>query len=269
MLRRHDVETGTCPAGAASPARCSSTCSRPASAASPSRRRERRASRRRSRRVFVQDSWQATPNLNVQYGLRWEAQIEPDSDHAAEPGLLRAVHRQDVEGAGVPVERQDPVRLRDVAAAPRHRRGIRAATASSVLRANAGIFYGRVPGLTSPRRARPTAASDRRSSATAASTPILGPRCRPIRTCIPQSQIGVAVHPDVFVFDKNFKNPRTTVGERLVGAGGRCTDYAFLVKYNYAKGDAHHPLHQPQRSAPRLAVDAPASAPAARTASAR
>ena len=32
------------------------------------------------------------------------------SDHAAEPGLLRAVHRQDVErGQAVPLERQDPV----------------------------------------------------------------------------------------------------------------------------------------------------------------
>src|SRR3954447_3428302 len=28
--------------------------------------------------IFVQDSWQATPHLNVQYGLRWEAEIEPD-----------------------------------------------------------------------------------------------------------------------------------------------------------------------------------------------
>ena len=28
--------------------------------------------------VFIQDAWQATPNLNVQYGLRWEAQIQPD-----------------------------------------------------------------------------------------------------------------------------------------------------------------------------------------------
>src|SRR5206468_8079958 len=28
--------------------------------------------------LFAQDSWQATPNLNVQYGLRWEAEIEPD-----------------------------------------------------------------------------------------------------------------------------------------------------------------------------------------------
>ena len=28
--------------------------------------------------AFVQDSWQATPNLNLQYGLRWEAEMEPD-----------------------------------------------------------------------------------------------------------------------------------------------------------------------------------------------
>jgi len=28
--------------------------------------------------AFVQDSWQATPDVTVQYGMRWEAQVEPD-----------------------------------------------------------------------------------------------------------------------------------------------------------------------------------------------
>src|SRR6185295_18561570 len=29
--------------------------------------------------VFAQDKWQPRPNLTLQYGLRWEAQIEPDT----------------------------------------------------------------------------------------------------------------------------------------------------------------------------------------------
>ena len=28
--------------------------------------------------LFLQDNWKPTPNLTVKYGLRWEAQIEPD-----------------------------------------------------------------------------------------------------------------------------------------------------------------------------------------------
>ncbi len=45
-------------------------------------------------------------------------------------------------------------------------------------------------------------------------------------------------------------------------------DVALLVKYNYAKGDAHHALRQPQRRRCSARPGAPASAPAAPTASA-
>ncbi len=41
------------------------------------------------------------------------------SDHAARPGVLRGLHREDLAGPGLPVRRQDPVRLLDVAASTR------------------------------------------------------------------------------------------------------------------------------------------------------
>ena len=28
--------------------------------------------------LFIQDSWKPTPKLTLNYGLRWEAQVEPD-----------------------------------------------------------------------------------------------------------------------------------------------------------------------------------------------
>jgi hypothetical protein len=53
---------------------------------------------------------------------------------------------------------------------------------------------------------------------------------------IPPSEIGAPFLPDVFVFDKDFQNPRTTAAslsyEREVQNG-----LALLVKGNYAKGD--------------------------------
>ena len=66
-------------------------------------------------------------------------------------------------------------------------------------------------------------------------TGILGP-VPAYPNIIPQTQIGAPFDPDVFVFDKNFQNPRTTSAsvsweQELV------KDYGFLVKYNYAKGD--------------------------------
>ena len=68
----------------------------------------------------------ATPTSPSNYGLRWEAQIEPDPDHAGRPGLLRAVHRQDRYQRAPSTSRRngnDPVGLQDVAAPPRHRLG--------------------------------------------------------------------------------------------------------------------------------------------------
>jgi hypothetical protein len=105
----------------------------------------------------------------------------------------------------------------------------------SVIRGTAGIFYARIPGL--------SLASSRSTNGTigqtlfrsSALTGILGP-VPAYPGLIPQSQIGDPFLPDVFVFDKDFENPRTTAAslsyEREVKNG-----LALLVKYNYAKGD--------------------------------
>ena len=62
----------------ASPGRCCCSCSRLASAGSRRRRPARRTSRRSSRRSSSRTNGSRTATLTVQYGVRWEAQIEPD-----------------------------------------------------------------------------------------------------------------------------------------------------------------------------------------------
>src|SRR5207245_2956441 len=52
---------------------------------------------------------------------------------------------------------------------------------------------------------------------------------------IPQSCISSPFDPDVFVFDRHFQNPRTTAAS-ISWEQEVIKDYAFLVKYNYAKG---------------------------------
>jgi len=106
---------------------------------------------------------------------------------------------------------------------------------NSVLRANAGIYYGSVPGL--------TLASSRSTNGTrgqtlfrnSALTGILGP-VPAYPNLIPQSQIGAPFLPDVFVFDRHFQNPRTKAAS-ISWEQEVISDFAALVKYNYAKGD--------------------------------
>ena len=62
-----------------------------------------------------------------------------------------------------------------------------------------------------------------------------------------RAQIGHARHPDVFVFDQDFQNPRTysaSVGRR---ARARAEDLALPRPVQLRQGRAHHALPQPQR----------------------
>jgi carboxypeptidase family protein/TonB-dependent receptor-like protein len=194
--------------------------------------------RQREPAVFLQDNWQVNPRLTVQYGLRWEAQIEPDPRTPPDEVFFAPfIGRTVVTPAGPQTFPSDGEIPSDYDMW-QPRLGITwdpKGDGRSVVRASAGIFYARVPGL--------SLASSRSTNGTigqtlfrnSALTGILGP-VPAYPGLIPQSQIGDPFLPDVFVFDKDFQNPRTTAAaltyEREVKEG-----LALLVKYNYAKGD--------------------------------
>ena len=170
VLERHDVADRRLPGRRQrSPGRCCSICSRPASAASRVEEAGTQSIPQTEPAVFVQDSWQATPNLNVQYGLRWEAQIEPDPITPAGPGLLRrrSSARPSATATGVPVERQDPVATRRCGSRASASPGIRTATARACSAPTPASSTAAFRAWRWRRRARPTAAAARRSSATA------------------------------------------------------------------------------------------------------
>jgi hypothetical protein len=183
--------------------------------------------------AFIQDSWQASPNLNVQYGLRWEAEIEPDPITPPDQVFYSKFIGKTSKGQEFPSNGKIPSdygmwqpRL-GFAWTP-------TGNGQSVLRASAGIFYGRVPGLTLASSRSTNGSRGQTIFRNSAAAPFLGPV--PVYpNIIPQSQIGAPFDPDVFVFDKHFKNPRTTSAS-LSWEQEIVTDYAFLVKYNYAKG---------------------------------
>jgi hypothetical protein len=188
--------------------------------------------------VFLQDSWLARPNLTIQYGLRWEAQIEPDVLTPPDKVFFAPFIGKTVVTAAGPQTFPSDGKIPSDYNMWQPRLGITwdpKGDSKGVVRATAGIFYARVPGL--------ALASTRSTNGTlgqtifrdSALTGILGP-VPAYPNLIPPSQIGQPFLPSVFVFDRNFKNPRTTAAslsyEREVING-----LALLVKGNYARGD--------------------------------
>jgi hypothetical protein len=184
--------------------------------------------------VFLQDVWQPMSNLTIQVGLRWEAEIEPDLITPKDQLFYAPLIGKTVKGQQFPGDGTIPSDYKmwqprfGISWDPKN-------DGKMVLRGTAGIFYGRVPGL--------TLASSRSTDGTrgqtifrdSALTSILG-AVPAYPNLIPQSQIGSPFDPGVFAFDKNFKNPRTTA---LSGSVERevVTGIGVLLKYNYAKGE--------------------------------
>jgi hypothetical protein len=182
--------------------------------------------------AFVQDSWQATANLNVQYGLRWEAQLEPDPITPANEVYFAPFIGKTVGGVEFPSNGEIP--------SDRNMWQPRAGLSwnpggdgRKVLRANAGIFYGRIPGLA---LASSRSTNGSRGQTIFRSSAVNFDNCLPVYPNKLEARcVGAPDHPDVFVFDKDFENPRTTSAS-LSWEQELVKDYAFLVKYNYAKG---------------------------------
>jgi outer membrane receptor for ferrienterochelin and colicin len=184
--------------------------------------------------AFIQDSWQATPNLVVNYGLRWEAEIEPDPITPPDKVFYAPFIGKTVKGQEFPSNGKIPSDY----GMWQPRLGFSwnpNGDGKKVLRANAGVFYGRVPGLTLASSRSTNGSRGQTLFRNSALTGILGP-VPAYPNLIPQSQIGDPFLPDVFVFDRHFKNPRTKSAS-VSWEQEFIPDYSFLVKYNYAKGE--------------------------------
>jgi hypothetical protein len=179
--------------------------------------------------VFVQDVWQPLPNLTVQAGLRWEAQIEPDPITPPNEVFFSGLIGKTVNGQTFPSDGTIPSDKKmwqprlGVAYDPQN-------DGKTVLRGSFGLFYARIPGLVLA-STRSTNGSleqelDRGVFAGGTAPP-------PYPDLLPAPS-GEPNHPGIFVTDRNFKNPRTAAAsasvEREVIPG-----LALLVKYNYAK----------------------------------
>jgi len=177
---------------------------------------------------FIQDKWQPTPTLTVQYGIRWEAQIQPDpitppSEVFFAPFLGKPGFPSD---GTIPSDKAMWQPRLGISWDPK-------GDGKQVIRLSAGIFYSRIPGL-SLASTRSTNGSRGQSLYRDSTFNGFGLTPPAWLDLIPQSQASEPNHPQVYVFDKNFENPRTgslTIGyEREV-----VSNLSVFANYTHSK----------------------------------
>ncbi len=179
--------------------------------------------------VFLQDTWKPSPNLTLNYGLRWAAQIQPDPITPPSQVFFQPFIGQ----TGFPSDGTIPSDWNMF----QPRLGFAwdvDGTGRTVLRGSAGIYYARIPGLNIASTRSTNGSVGQTLFRNSALIPILGRPPAYDSLLTPPS--GTPFFPGVFVFDKDFENPRTisaTIGfERVLAL-----DLSGLVSYTHSRTD--------------------------------
>ncbi|HEU5049786.1 MAG TPA: TonB-dependent receptor [Gemmatimonadales bacterium] len=187
--------------------------------------------------LFIQDSWKPQANLTLNYGLRWEAQIQPDLITPIDDLFYAPFIGQTVTNPQGTFEFPGDGTIPSDKGMFQPRLGIAydvAGDGRQVLRANAGIYYARIPGLNLASSRSTDGSRGQTIFRNSSLTGILG--APPIYGELLPAPAGDPFQPGVFVFDKDFQNPRTftaTVGyEREVGAS-----VAAGISFTHARTD--------------------------------
>ncbi|MGI9041815.1 MAG: TonB-dependent receptor [Gemmatimonadales bacterium] len=187
--------------------------------------------------LFVQDSWKPQSNLTLNYGLRWEAQIQPGLITPVDEVFYAPFIGQTVTNAQGTFEFPSDGTIPSDYGMFQPRLGVAydiAGDGTQVIRANAGLFYARIPGLNLASTRSTDGSRGQTLFRNSALTGILGPP--PAYGELLPSPGGVPFQPGVFVFDKDFQNPRTfsaTLGyEREIGSG-----MSAALSYTHARTD--------------------------------
>ena len=187
--------------------------------------------------LFLQDSWKPRSNVTVNYGLRWEAQIEPSLiTPVANLFYAPLIGQTSTTPVGTFEFPGDGTIPSDYGMF-QPRLGIAYdinGDSKQVIRANAGLYYARIPGLNLASSRSTDGSRGQTLFRNSSATPFLGPP--PVYGDLLPTPAGGPFEPGVFVFDKNFENPRTftaTLGyEREIGGG-----VAAGLSYTHARTD--------------------------------
>jgi hypothetical protein len=187
--------------------------------------------------LFLQDSWKPRRNVTLDYGLRWEAQIEPAPITPASEVFFAPFIGQTVTNAtgtyAFPSNGEIPSDWKMF----QPRFGFAwdvAGNGRSVVRASAGLYYARIPGLNLASTRSTNGSIGQTLFRNSELTGILG--APPAYGELLPTPSGAPFQPGVFVFDQNFQNPRTfsaTAGfDREVAPG-----LALSLSYTHARTD--------------------------------
>jgi hypothetical protein len=176
--------------------------------------------------VFIQDSWRPQSNLTIDYGLRWEAQIQPDPITPPDQVFFEPFIGQ----SGFPSDGTIPSDYSMF----QPRLGIAwdvNGDGSSVLRASGGIYYARTPQLNLASVRSTNGSRGQQVSRGLFGRPGPVPAYGELLTIT-----GIPQEPDIYVADEDFQNARTITAtasyERELGAG-----IAGSITYTFAKTD--------------------------------
>jgi hypothetical protein len=190
--------------------------------------------------LYLQDTWKPNANWTFNYGLRWEAQIQadpitPPSQVFYAPLIGQTRTRVNDVGASVASTFPSDGTIPSDKKMFQPRVGFAydpGGDGRRVLRASAGLYFARIPGL--------NLASSRSTNGSVGMTYFRASFFGPVPAFGSQLPDNVApsavFFPDVFVFDKNFRNPRTLAAslgyEWQVGG-----DLGFSISYTLSRTD--------------------------------
>src|SRR5712671_5724628 len=187
--------------------------------------------------VFIQDNWKATPTLTINYGLRWEGQKEPDPITPPSSVFFSGFIGQTVTNANGTFAFPSNGKIPSDYKMFQPRLGIAwdvKGDGKDVLRAAAGVYYARIPGLNLASARSTNGSIGQTIFRNSALTGVLGPP-PPYNSLLP-APAGAPFRPDIFIFDKDFKNPRTISGS--IGYDMEVLNQlAASIAYTYAATD--------------------------------
>lgn len=179
--------------------------------------------------LFAQDKWQIRPNLTLSYGLRWDAQIEPDPiTPAGQVFFAKFIGRP-----GFPSNGNIPSSWKQF----QPRLGIvwdPTGKGKTLLRLGGGIYYSRTPGLNFA-STRSTNGSVGQSIYRDSTFNGFGLTPPAYTELIPNASNIVPDHPQVYVTDKNFTNPRTYTWT-FAWEQALASSLKFMAAFTWAKG---------------------------------